>query len=118
MCKKTILYIEKEEFLKNMFEVPLNKRGYKLFWLNGHEDSIFRIEDLKPQIVIIDFDTVGENSFFSYLEEVLTLPFISKNSIIVTCRPNHLELLRKIEDKIRTSLARPIQLDQIIDLLS
>jgi len=53
---KRVFYIEKEKFLRSMFEVALKAKGAEIYTVDALKDNFYLIDDLKPQLIIFDIN--------------------------------------------------------------
>lgn len=56
-----VLYIEKEKFLRQTFELLFKKNGVSLYTTDNIEENYYLINDLRPNIIIFDIDSVNQD---------------------------------------------------------
>lgn len=55
---KCVFYVEKEKFLRSLFEVALKARKQEIYTVESLQKNLYLLEDLRPQLVILDTETV------------------------------------------------------------
>ena len=53
---KKVFYVEKEKFLRSMFELALRAKKAEIYTVETLKDNFYLIDDLKPDLVIFDLD--------------------------------------------------------------
>jgi len=53
---KKVFYIEKEKFLRSMFEVALRAKKAEIYTVETLKENFYLIDDLKPDLIIFDLD--------------------------------------------------------------
>ncbi len=95
---KNVFYIEKEKFLRSMFEVAFKQKNVEIYTIDSIKDNFYLLDDLKPRIIIFDLSTVGAD-----LETLLT--FKKTAYLIATGSESEKE---KMNSEIDYFLAKPI----------
>lgn len=54
---KRVFYIEKEKFLRSMFELALRAKKAEVYTVETLEDNFYLIDDLKPEVIIFDLES-------------------------------------------------------------
>ncbi len=54
---KSVLYIEKEKFLRTLLETALRPRSVEIHTIESLENNIYLLVDLSPALIIIDLET-------------------------------------------------------------
>lgn len=55
---KKVFYIEKEKFLRSMMELALKSKGAEIYTVESIADNFYLIDDLTPNLIIVDENTV------------------------------------------------------------
>lgn len=97
---KNIIYVENEAFLRDVMKEMANQLGMQAYTYDASEELAFYLEDIKPDILIIDIDSVGERAL-SLIQSLDKFEFTPK--IMVTGRSEALsaELNQLISSYIR-----------------
>lgn len=72
---KRVFYIEKEKFLRSMMELALRAKKAEVYTVETLADNFYLIEDLKPELIIFDLDTLTNDGpevmekLFSYANQ-------------------------------------------------
>ncbi len=53
---KKVFYIEKEKFLRSMFELALRAKNMEIYTVETLHENFYLIDDLKPDLIIFDLD--------------------------------------------------------------
>ena len=86
---KRVFYIEKEKFLRSMMELALRAKKAEVYTVETLEENFYLIDDLKPSLIIFDFETCQSASpealekLYSYSQNAILLmtgPVGSENS--------------------------------------
>jgi DNA-binding NtrC family response regulator len=56
-----VLFIEKEKFIRKLTEELFSIKKGKIYTVESISNNFYLIEDLKPQIVIFDVQSIGEH---------------------------------------------------------
>ena len=80
---KSAFYIEQEKFLRDMFELLFKDEGLKLYSTKYTEECLYLIEDISPDIIIVDFKSVGEK-FDDFLEAINSNQKTNKIPFVLT----------------------------------
>lgn len=54
---KSVLYIEKEKFLRTLFEAALRPRQVEIHTIESLQNNLYLLGDLSPALIIIDLET-------------------------------------------------------------
>lgn len=57
----SIFYIEKEKFLRSMMEHLCKTKGINVYTIDSSEDCLYLIEDLTPNLIVIDLSSTAGN---------------------------------------------------------
>lgn len=55
---KSVLYVEKEKFLRSLLEVALRPKGIEVHTVDTLQDNVYLLRDLAPALVLLDLETV------------------------------------------------------------
>ena len=79
--EKLVFYIEKEKFLRTMIEAALKLKNHNVYTIDTIVDNYYLIDDLKPQVIIFDIDTMGAelHNFIKYVKEATLVATGTKN---------------------------------------
>jgi CheY-like chemotaxis protein len=69
---KKIFYIEKVVFLRSAIESALKTKGAEIYSVDSLVDNFYLLEDLKPDLILFDVQTVGDS-----LEQLLSYHHLS-----------------------------------------
>lgn len=105
---KRVFYVEKEKFLRSMMELALRSKGVEIHTVESLKDNTYLLEDLCPQLVIIDLETCQVNP--AELEEVYS--FCQRAKIIVTLRTDQNPVLDK---RVSGHLEKPLVVHTIAE---
>ena len=77
-----VLWIDKNEFSTSALEKIFEKKGLEIYTINSAQDIQYLIEDLKPQVIVMDVATYLEaedrvNMFMAASEVMQSTPWIS-----------------------------------------
>ena len=101
-----VFYIEKQKFLREMVEQILVDKGEKAYTLETASDCTYLIEDLKPEVLMLDVATImpeADEFFATYKEKFSQIP------IVFTGFPEDRDLLGPYEGLCRGFLEKPIK---------
>ena len=73
-----VLWIDKNEFSTGLIEKVFKKKGLPFYGLNNVQDFDYLVEDLKPQVIVLDALTAveGLEDFKRQYEKFTSIPFI------------------------------------------
>jgi response regulator RpfG family c-di-GMP phosphodiesterase len=103
-----VLYIEKEKFLRQLFELMYKQKGEKIFAVEEISTNRYLVDDLQPKMIIFDLDSVDHES----LEFLLGL----NNVKLVATGPK--ERSQEVESRISLYLSKPIEVHGLYEQLS
>lgn len=89
---RKIFYVEKVQFLRSMLEVALRAKGAEIYTINTMENNFYLLDDLNPDLVIFDIQTVGDSleALLSYRGKAVLVATGSKeDEQLVLGRVNH-----------------------------
>jgi DNA-binding response OmpR family regulator len=98
MIRKNVFYIEREKFLRSMFEVAFKNKHEEIYTIDTIVDNYYLIDDLKPELIIFDVKSVGTE-----LEKILSL---SDKSILVATGDS--EDKEKVAGRVKDFILKPI----------
>ncbi len=58
---KKVFYVEKEKFLRSMFEVALRAKKAEIYTVETLHENFYLIDDLKPDLIIFDLGQSAED---------------------------------------------------------
>lgn len=67
---KCVLVVEKEKFLRSLFETALKARKVEIHTVESLQNNIYLLADLSPALVILDLETI--NSTPELISEVIS----------------------------------------------
>jgi hypothetical protein len=76
------LWIDQNTFATNLLEKVFKKKDLNLYTLPKALDFAYLIEDLKPELLVLDFLTVSQN-LEKFKEEYLSSPAISELPVVM-----------------------------------
>lgn len=99
---KRVFYIEKEKFLRSMMELALRAKKAEIYTVESLESNFYLIDDLKPELIIFDFETCQEAG-----EEAMEklLSYAGESKLVMTGAPL-VEL--SMDDRVSGFLSKPI----------
>lgn len=99
--EKFVLVIDKEKFIRSLFETALKDSKIKVMALESILDNYYLIDDLKPAILFFDIhSTMGE------FQKILN--YHQQTKLIAMGFPEDFDLLKGIDDKLAMKLEKPI----------
>jgi len=99
---KRVFYIEKEKFLRSMFELALRAKKAEVYTVETLEDNFYLIEDLKPEVIIFDLESC-QSAGPEAMEKLLSY---SKTSHLVQTGVVGSE--NTVDPRVKSFLAKPI----------
>ena len=99
---KRVFYIEKEKFLRTMMELALRAKKAEVYTVETLSDNFYLIDDLKPELIIFDFETCMESG-----QEVLTklYSYSDRAKLIMTGTANS---ENSLPDNVSGFITKPI----------
>jgi DNA-binding NtrC family response regulator len=55
---KSVFYVEKEKFLRSLFETALKAKKREIHTVESLQDNLYLLEDLTPALVLLDIETI------------------------------------------------------------
>lgn len=55
---KSVFYVEKEKFLRSLFESALKAKKREIHTVESLQDNLYLLEDLNPALIILDIETI------------------------------------------------------------
>lgn len=98
MMKKNVFYIEREKFLRSMFEIAFKNKQEEIYTIDTIVDNYYLIDDLSPALIIFDVKSVE-----SELEKVLLL---SDKAILIATGDE--EDREKVTGRVMDFILKPI----------
>lgn len=95
MSNRTVVYVEKEKFLRDMMEKAVSSAGIRIYTY-ADNDCMHFIQDLEPELVVLDAATI-DDSFIGLLSTEIP--------VILVGFPNDLE---KIAKPVSARIEKPI----------
>ena len=102
---KCVLYVEKEKFLRSLFEVALRAKKQEIHTIDSLQNNIYLLNDLNPALIILDWATV-QNS--PELQSVLDFKKTNPSVKIIVTGPTH-----DIPFKADGFFTKPIEVNQL-----
>ena len=99
---KRVFYIEKEKFLRSMFELALRAKKTEIYTVESLKDNFYLIDDLHPDIIIFDQETCKDLEP-EEIEKLLT--YSTSTHIVQTCEPNSNSF---VDSRIKSFFPKPI----------
>lgn len=99
---KRVFYIEKEKFLRSMFELALRAKKTEVYTVETLESNFYLIDDLRPDLIIFDLETCKEAGSAA-LEKLYEY---SSESKLVQTGPAGSE--NSMDKRVKSHLAKPI----------
>lgn len=56
---KTIIYVERGDFLRKTMELALKPKGVLVYTVETMENHFYLLDDLRPDLIVFDVKTVG-----------------------------------------------------------
>ena len=81
---KRVFYIEKEKFLRSMLELALRAKKAEVYTVETLSENFYLLDDLKPDLVIFDLETVLEAGAPA-LEELYS--YADRTKLVMTGTP-------------------------------
>lgn len=102
---KCVLYVEKEKFLRSLFEVALRAKKQEIHTIDTLQNNIYLLEDLRPALIILDWATVQGSP---ELQNVMDFKKNNPTVKIVVTGPSH-----DIPFKADGFFTKPIEVNQL-----
>jgi response regulator RpfG family c-di-GMP phosphodiesterase len=96
--KNNVFYIEKEKFLRSMFEIAFKNKNAEIYTIDKIEGNYYLLEDLLPTIIVFDVKTLGPE-----LEKVLAF-----NDRAVLVATGDVEDEITVKGKVKNFIHKPI----------
>jgi response regulator RpfG family c-di-GMP phosphodiesterase len=104
MTNINVFYIEREKFLRSMFEVAFKNKQEEIYTIETIVDHYYLIDDLKPALIIFDVKSVGTE-----LEKVLSLS--DKSTLVATGDSEDKE---KVAGRVKDFILKPIPATNLV----
>lgn len=107
---KTILVVEDDEGMQGLFEVILQKEGFKVMTAGSAEEAMKRIAEKTPDLIVLDFMLPGKGGYETIRElqggEARETPII-----IATARRLDARVVDELknEPNVKGFFAKPVQ---------
>ena len=102
--KRNVFYIEREKFLRSMFEIAFKNKNEEIYTVDTIVDHYYLIDDLSPAIIIFDVKTVGME-----LEKVLSY---KDKAILVATGDSTDQAL--VESRVKSFILKPIPATDLV----
>lgn len=106
---KCVFYIEKEKFLRSLFETALKAKKVEIHTVESLRDNLYLLQDLQPDLIILDLETVRTD--LSLIEKVFQYKNQHPNVKIIGT--GFLEEKANFGFPIDGFLAKPIEVNQL-----
>ena len=95
---KKVFYVEKEKFLRSMFEVALRAKKAEIYTVETLKENFYLIDDLKPDLIIFDLDQASSDleTLYGYSDRI---------KLVATGSP---ESQKGLDSRVRGFLPKPI----------
>lgn len=97
MAKETILIVEDDEDIRELISYNLNKYGYNVLRSSSGEDGLLRIDNCKPDLILLDLMLPGIDGF----EFCKKLKFCEQNKsipiVMLTARGEDSDIITGLE---------------------
>ncbi|MGZ3789136.1 MAG: hypothetical protein ACXVLQ_11475 [Bacteriovorax sp.] len=103
--KKSIIYIDKGDFLRSMMEFALKSKGAQIYTVATLENNFYLLDDLLPNLIIFDVETARP-----HLEELFC--YREKATLVAVGDESQRFL---VEGKVKAFLARPLEAKNIAE---
>lgn len=100
----SVFYIEREKFLRSMFEIAFKNKNQEIYTIDTIVDNYYLLEDLTPAIIVFDVKTVGDQ-----LEQVLS--YKDKAILVAT---GDLEDQALVENSVKSFILKPIPATNLV----
>ncbi|MBF0206645.1 MAG: hypothetical protein HQK53_07125 [Oligoflexia bacterium] len=117
--KVKIFIIDKIKFRCSMMELVLKSQGMEVFSVNSADDSLYLIKDLRPDLLILDGETISSTNDTTFLdcfrqsEEISSTPALVIGNDFDISLPNFKGFVHNpvsavaIIQKVKEALNRP-----------
>jgi two-component system, OmpR family, response regulator VanR len=108
MTNKTIIFLEDDEFLRELYSLHLLQQGYEVIQAGNSNDIVKLIEQHKPALLITDLvmpEYEGTEAIFLVIEK-FNIPIIAISSYAV--------FLPMVESVVTTTLLKPFSGDYLV----
>src|SRR5688572_28046826 len=105
---KYILYVEKEKFLRSLFEAALRAKKQYIHTVDTLQNNTYLLDDLSPALIILDWETVGTSAELSTVLDFKKSHATTK--LLVTCSS---EQKNEIPFAVDGIITKPIEVNQL-----
>ena len=95
---KKVFYIEKEKFLRSMFELALRAKKTEIYTVESLHENFYLIDDLRPDLIIFDLNQ-------SPADLELLYEYSKKSTLVATGMP---EMEKSLDSRVKGFIAKPI----------
>jgi response regulator RpfG family c-di-GMP phosphodiesterase len=96
--KNNVFYIEKEKFLRSMFEIAFKNNNTEIYTIDSIIGNYYLIDDLLPTIIVFDVKSIGAE-----LEAVLQ--YKDKAVLVAT---GDIEDQNQVKSRVNNFILKPI----------
>lgn len=111
---KCVFYIEKEKFLRSLFETALKAKKIEIHTVESLRDNLYLLQDLHPSLIVLDLETVGPD--LSLVDEVFQYKL--QHSLVKIIGTGQLEGRDSFPFTLDGFLPKPIEVNQLAQKIS
>jgi len=110
-----IFYIEKEPFLRKMFELILQVEGVEVYTTGKITDCLFQVSEMESTILLVDIETLMPVKD-QFLKDLVNDGYCSHIPVVAVGFPSKLELVAQ-EDWYAGTIKKPISAHNLLQTI-
>lgn len=107
--KKEILYIDREKFLRQMFEVMGKQNSVGVYSIDDFRENEYLIADLMPELIFFDVSTIEAYG----LERFFTLNFF-QSKLVAVGKAEEMEKISNYQQFLFSQMEKPIEVKSLL----